>query len=108
MFVGKKKEKFYFSAKLMPKLVFLANAVVIDSVFFFKSSNVAITNCGFEFNSIAAVKDSDICVFYLSPSSSFLFLPPISELLQVQLPLSWITVFGKFNSNYRCLWHLTI
>ena len=57
MFVGKKNDEFSFSAKLMPKLVCLANAVVLDSVFSFKSSNAAITNCGFEFDSKTAAFD---------------------------------------------------
>ena len=60
MFVGKKNEEFSFSVKLMPKLVCLANAVVLDSVFSFKSLNTAIMNCGFEFDSIASVLDNDI------------------------------------------------
>ena len=36
MFVGKKNKEFGFSVKLMPKLVCLTNAVIIDSVFSFK------------------------------------------------------------------------
>ena len=44
----------------MLKLVCLANVVVFYSVFSFKSSNDAITNCGFEFDTIAAVLDNDI------------------------------------------------
>ena len=67
MFVGKKNDEFRFSAKLMPKLVrlgnvgfMLANAVVLDSVFSFKSSNAAITNCEFEFYSIVVVLDNNI------------------------------------------------
>ena len=55
MFVGK---KISFSVKLMSKLVCLANVVVFYCVFSFKSLNVAITNCRFEFDSIAAVLDS--------------------------------------------------
>ena len=38
----------------------VANANVLDSVFSFKSSNAAITKCGFEFYSIVAVLDNDI------------------------------------------------
>ena len=67
MFVGKKNDELSFSAKLMPKLVYLghvgfmlANVVVLDSVFSFKISNATITNCGFEFDSIAIVFDSGI------------------------------------------------
>ena len=67
MFVGKKNDEFSFSTKLMPKLVCLghvglmvANVVVLDSVFSFKSSNAVITNCEFKFDSIAAVLDNDI------------------------------------------------
>ena len=37
VFVGKKNDKFSFSIKLMSKLVCLANVVVLDSVFSFKS-----------------------------------------------------------------------
>ena len=51
----------------MPKVVSLghvgfmvANGNVLDSVFSFKSLNAAITNCGFEFDSIAVVLDSGI------------------------------------------------
>ena len=58
MFVGEKNEEFSFSIKLMPKLVCLANVVVPNSVFSFKSSNTAITNYEFEFDSIAAAFDS--------------------------------------------------
>ena len=67
MFVGEKNDEFSFSVKLMPKLMRLghvglmvANIVVLDSVFSFKSSNAIITNCEFEFESITAVLDSDI------------------------------------------------
>ena len=60
MFVGKKNYEFSFSVKLMPKLVCLANTIVLDSVFSFKSSNVVIMNCGFEFDSISTVLDNDI------------------------------------------------
>ena len=60
MFVGKKNDKFSFSAKLMLKLVCLANTVVLDSVFSFKISNTVIKNYRFEFDSIAAVLDNDI------------------------------------------------
>ena len=55
-----KNDEFSFSIKLISKLVCLANAVVFYSVFFFKSSNTAITNCGFEFDSITVVLDNDI------------------------------------------------
>ena len=48
---GEKNYEFSFSVKLVSKLVCLANTVVLDSVFSFKSSNVTITNCEFEFNS---------------------------------------------------------
>ena len=37
MFVGEKNDEFSFLAKLMPKLVCLTNAVVLDSVFSFDS-----------------------------------------------------------------------
>ena len=47
----------------MHKLVYLTNVVVLDNVFSFKSSNPAITNCGFEFDSIAIVLDSGILIF---------------------------------------------
>ena len=60
MFMGKKNDEFSFSVKLMSKLVCLANVVVLDNVFSFKSSNVTIMNCEFEFDSIAAVQDNDI------------------------------------------------
>ena len=33
MFVGEKNDEFSFSAKLMPELVCLANAVVLDTFF---------------------------------------------------------------------------
>ena len=52
---GEKNENFSFSTKLM-----CLENVVLDSVFSFKSSNAAITKCGFEFDSIVAVLDSDI------------------------------------------------
>ena len=52
MFMEKSGE-FSFSTKLMPKLVRLANVVVLDNVFSFKSSNAAITNYEFEFDSAA-------------------------------------------------------
>ena len=55
MFVGKKNDELSFSVKLMSKLVWLANVVVLDNVFSVKSSNSVITNCEFEFDSIAAV-----------------------------------------------------
>ena len=58
--MGKKNEEFSFSIKLMPKLVCSANAVVLDNVFSFKSSNAAITNYGFEFDSIAVVLNNGI------------------------------------------------
>ena len=61
----KKNDEFSFSAKLMPKLarlghvgLMVANAVILDSVFSFKSSNAAITNCGFE--SITVILDNGI------------------------------------------------
>ena len=60
MFMGEKNDEFSFSAKPMPKLVCLTNAVVLNSVFSFKSSNAVITKCGFEFDSIVVVLDSDI------------------------------------------------
>ena len=44
----------------MSKLVCLVNTVVLDYVFFFKSSNVIIMNCKFEFDSITVVLDNDI------------------------------------------------
>ena len=47
---GEKNYEFSFSAKLMLKLMCLANVVVLNNVFSFKNSNVAITNCGFEFD----------------------------------------------------------
>ena len=46
MFVGEKNDEFSFSVKLMPKLVCLENAVVLDNVF--------------PFDSIAVVLDSGI------------------------------------------------
>ena len=65
--MGKKNNKFSFSIKLMSKLVRLgharfmvANVVVLDIVFSFKSPNAAITNYRFEFDSIVVVLDSDI------------------------------------------------
>ena len=68
-----------FSAKLMPKLVrlghvgfMLANVVVLNSVFSFESSNAAISNYGFEFDSIVTVLDNDIGAFYFCPY----LLPP--------------------------------
>ena len=33
MFVGKKNDEFSFSVKLMPKLVCLTNAIVLDNIF---------------------------------------------------------------------------
>ena len=56
----KKNKESSFSAKLMFKIMYLAN-VVIDSVFSFKSSNIVITDRGFEFDSIAVILDSSIC-----------------------------------------------
>ena len=44
----------------MPKLVCLINAVVLDSVFSFKSSNTVITYYEFEFDSIVTILDNDI------------------------------------------------
>ena len=71
--MGKKNDEFSFLAKLIPKLVCLghvglmvANAVVLDSVFSFKSSNAAITNRGFEFDS----RQRHLSLLFLSPSSS--------------------------------------
>ena len=57
---GKRKEEFSFLVKFILKLVYSANVFVLDSVFFFKSSNGGITNCEFKFDSIIAVLDSDI------------------------------------------------
>ena len=63
----KKNDEFSFSAKLIFKLMRLghigfmvANIVVLDSFFSFKSSNTAITNYEFEFDSIVVVLDNDI------------------------------------------------
>ena len=77
--MGKKNDEFSFSVKLIPKLVrlgqvgfMLANAVVFYSGFSFKISNAAITNYGLEFDSIAAVLDNGIRVFYFCPR----LLPP--------------------------------
>ena len=58
--MGKKNKDFSFSVKLIFKLVCLINTVILDNVFFFKSLNVVITNCGFDFDSITAVLDNDI------------------------------------------------
>ena len=44
----------------MSKLVCLANVIILNSVFSFKSSNTAIMNYRFEFDSIAVVLDNDI------------------------------------------------
>ena len=60
MFIGKKNNEFSFLVKLMSKLVCLTNTVILDNVFFFKSSNTLITNYRFEFNSITVVLDSVI------------------------------------------------
>ena len=61
MFVGKKNEEFSFSAKLMPKLVCLANAVVLEIFFFFIQKFKCRNHVyGFEFDSIAVVLDNDI------------------------------------------------
>ena len=60
MFVGKKNDKFSFSFKLILKLVYLVNAVAVDIVFSFKSLNIAITNRGFEFDSIVVVLNNGI------------------------------------------------
>ena len=49
--MGKKKE-FSFLVKLMFKLVYLINTIILDSVFSFKSSNIVIMNYEFEFDSI--------------------------------------------------------
>ena len=45
MFVGEKNDEFSILAKLMSKLVCLANAIVLDSVFFFDSI-VAVLDSG--------------------------------------------------------------
>ena len=55
MFVKKKNKEFNFLAKLMSKLVCLANAVVLNNVFFFKSLNTIIT---IKFDLIVAILDS--------------------------------------------------
>ena len=67
VFVGEKNDEFSFLIKLMFKLVrlghvgfMLANVVVFDNVFSFKSSNVVIMNYGFEFDSIVAILDNGI------------------------------------------------
>ena len=58
--MGKKNNKFSFSVKLMSKLVYLINIVVLDNIFSFKSSNTIITNYGFKFDSIVVVLDNSI------------------------------------------------
>ena len=73
----------------MLKLLCLANAVVLDNVLSFKSSNAAITNCIFEFDSIVVVQlplswtaifESFICHVFFLPISFLTIL----ELLQIQ------------------------
>ena len=44
----------------MSKLVYLVNAVVLDNVFFFKSSNTIVMNYEFKFDSIVVILDNDI------------------------------------------------
>ena len=61
--MGGKNDEFSFLAKLirLGHVGFMvANAVLLDNVFSFKSSNAAITNCGFEFDLIATVLDNNI------------------------------------------------
>ena len=44
----------------MPKLMYLTNIIVLDSVFSFKSSNAVLTNCEFEFDSFVIVVNNGI------------------------------------------------
>ena len=67
MFEEKKNDEFNFSVKLMFKLIRLdyvrlmvTNAIVLNNIFSFKSSNIVIKNYIFEFNSITTVLNSDI------------------------------------------------
>ena len=97
-----KNGEFSFSTKLMSKLVCLANAVVLDSVFSFKSSNAAITNCGLNLIQLYLIfKFLQLSLSWIAAFESFIFVPIffllilLLELLQVQLPLSWTAAFGN-------------
>ena len=102
----------------MPKLVRLgyvglmvANTVVLDSVFSFKSSNTAITNSGFEFDSRQRhliFKFLQLPLSWIAAFEFFIFVPvfflPIL-LLKLLIPIVAVMdsdIWQFNNSNCRC------